>query len=87
MAAVSMLLAAKWNEPQSLRSLLPTIEVHFAIPKAVLFRSEFSVYVELSFSLQLEPHEVYPHFLRLLQVLERTPQEYLGEAHFQAYQA
>ena len=63
------------------------VERHYAIPRAVIFRSEFSVYVELSFRLQLEPSEVYPHFVRLLQALERTPHEYLGEAHFQNYYA
>ena len=35
--------------------------------------------------LQLEPQEVYPHFSRILQGIERTPQEYLGETTFQAY--
>ena len=43
--------------------------------------------VELSFRLQLHPSEVYPHFVRLLQALERTPHEYLGEAQYQAYYA
>lgn len=87
MAAVSLVLAAKWNnEHQRMKGLLLQFERHYAIPRAVLFRSEFSVYVELAFGLPIEPQEVYPHFVRLLQTLERTPQEYLGESAFQEYQ-
>uniref|UniRef100_A0A7S3EW08 Cyclin N-terminal domain-containing protein n=1 Tax=Haptolina ericina TaxID=156174 RepID=A0A7S3EW08_9EUKA len=85
MAAVSLILAAKWNEHHKTKLLMQQLERHYGIPRAVLFRSEFSVYVELAFRLQLEPQEVYPHFSRLLQGLERTPQEYLGETTFQAY--
>ena len=66
MAAVSLVLAAKWNEPKVTGTLIQQVEKHYAIPRAVLFRSEFSVYVELSFRLQLIPSEVYPHFVRLL---------------------
>ena len=87
MAAVSLVLAAKWNEPKVTGTLIQQVEKHYAIPRAVLFRSEFSVYVELSFRLQLLPSEVYPHFVRLLQALERTPHEYLGEVQYQAYAA
>eukprot|EP00908_Phaeocystis_cordata_P012977 Transcript_2402.p1 GENE.Transcript_2402~~Transcript_2402.p1 ORF type:complete len:525 (+),score=247.95 Transcript_2402:110-1684(+) len=87
MAAVSLVLAAKWNEPKVTSTIFHMVEKHYAIPRAVIFRSEFSVYVELSFRLQLLPSEVYPHFVRLLQALERTPQEYLGEAQYQAYAA
>ena len=107
-------------------TIFQMVEKHYAIPRAVIFRSEFSVYVsspsnpnpgpnpspnpspnpnpkpdpnpspspnpnpnqvELSFRLQLLPSEVYPHFVRLLQALERTPHEYLGEAQYQAYYA
>jgi len=85
MAAVSLMLAAKWNEHNKMKGLLQQVEKHYGIPRAVLFRSEFSVYVELAFRLQLEPQEVYPHFSRILQGIERTPQEYLGETTFQAY--
>ena len=154
------MLAAKWNEPKVTSTIFHMVEKHYAIPRAVIFRSEcaaclpprfppqratcllhpapratvllgacgpsprlrscpttcptafargpppllpppppppppppsppptrFSVYVELSFRLQLLPSEVYPHFVRLLQALERTPQEYLGEAQYQAYAA
>jgi len=87
MAAVSLVLAAKWNEPKVTATIFQMVEKHYAIPRAVIFRSEFSVYVELSFRLQLLPSEVYPHFVRLLQALERTPHEYLGEAQYQAYYA
>ena len=87
MAAVSLVLAAKWNEPRVTSTIFHTVERHYAIPRAVIFRSEFSVYVELAFRLQLQPSEVYPHFVRLLQALERTPHEYLGEAQYQAYAA
>ena len=87
MAAVSLVLAAKWNEPKVTSNIFQMVEKHYAIPRAVIFRSEFSVYVELSFRLQLVPSEVYPHFVRLLQQLERTPHEYLGEAQYQSYAA
>lgn len=87
MAAVSLVLAAKWNEPKVTSNIFQMVEKHYAIPRAVIFRSEFSVYVELSFRLQLAPSEVYPHFVRLLQQLERTPHEYLGEAQYQSYAA
>ena len=85
MAAVCLVLAAKWNESGATADLLTLLERQYAIPRAVIFGSEFSVYVELSFQLCLEPHEVYPHFLRLLQVLERTPQEYLGVLYYAEY--
>mmetsp|Transcript_29951 Transcript_29951/g.96646 ORF Transcript_29951/g.96646 Transcript_29951/m.96646 type:complete len:290 (-) Transcript_29951:20-889(-) len=87
MAAVCLLLAAKWNEPELLPGLLESVEKNYSIPRATLFRSEWSTYVELGFDISAEPHELYPHFTRLLQASERTPHEYLGESHFQDYVA
>ena len=92
MAGVSLVIAVKWNEHEgrelsrNMKAVLSAIEKNYGIPRAVLFRSEFSVYVELAFRLQLAPSEIYPHFLRLLQQLERTPQEYLGEASYHAFE-
>ena len=74
MAAVSLVLAAKWNEPEVVGRILALLERQYAIPRSTIFRSEFSVYVELNFKLSVELHEVHPHFLRLLGALERTPQ-------------
>jgi len=85
MAAVCLVLAAKWNEPELLPGLLELVEKNYSIPRATIFRSEWSAYVELGFDLNMEPHEVYPHFTRLLQAAERTPHEYLGESNFQDY--
>ena len=53
MAAVSLILAAKWNEQHKMKGLLQQVERHYGLPRAVLFRSEFSVYVELGFRLSL----------------------------------
>lgn len=77
-AAVSLLLAAKWNEPKVVRALLQGIERALGIPRAVVCRSEFSVYVELGFALRVEPAHVHSHFVRLLQSVEKSPHEYLG---------
>ena len=80
-AAVSLSLAAKWNEPESLGTLLAAVERHYSIPRATVFRSEFSAYAELAFDLRLEPGDIFPHFSRLLTQAERTPHDYLGEAN------
>ncbi|EOD30820.1 hypothetical protein EMIHUDRAFT_365216, partial [Emiliania huxleyi CCMP1516] len=86
-AAVSLSLAAKWNEPESLGTLLAAVERHYSIPRATVFRSEFSAYAELAFDLRLEPGDIFPHFSRLLTQAERTPHDYLGEANFAEFQA
>jgi hypothetical protein len=38
MAAVCLLLAAKWNEPELIAGLLDSVEKNYSIPRATLFR-------------------------------------------------
>ncbi|EFA76892.1 hypothetical protein PPL_09644 [Heterostelium album PN500] len=67
-AAGCLLLAAKFNDPKALESLVPLIEnleKKFSITKKELLSNEFHIYSQVSFGLFVDYHDVLPHYARL----------------------
>eukprot|EP01133_Synstelium_polycarpum_P006619 gene6619-7694_t len=67
-ASVCLLLAAKFNDPKALESLIPmieNIEKKLSITKKELLVAELSIFSQVSFGLFVDHHDVLPHYNRL----------------------
>jgi hypothetical protein len=69
----------------TLREVFDSIERALGVTKKELFKIELQVFAELDFDLAVPPEHLLPHFVRLLDRLELTPREYLGEKLMRNY--
>eukprot|EP00736_Rhodelphis_marinus_P007651 Rmarinus@m.7403 len=88
LACACIVLATKFNDPKGvigMDSVFDAIENHLETSRRELHLAELPVFIMLQFTLHVDLSEVMPHFAQLLRVMERTPQEYLGETTYALY--